>query len=254
MGASEPEELEEGAKGGGTKHASTVEITFIGDYKNPWETNPAQEVAMVQAGRDKSSGKHWSPGTVDFRALSKSTKLADSYTAILAWLLKEKDGTVSRVNVISHGKFGKVGMKGTIDVNDGGVTFDSDPNASITSTSISTWVNATLIDDQNKSHSFSEIRAKFTSDAQIFIYSCNGATDPQLLQDLANAFGVKVNAANKEIVYCVDFDLKPPRMNRNKHRVAINDQTTLEESCNMGAQSDFHNLKLNRSASPKKSP
>jgi hypothetical protein len=240
----------------GTKGASNpspaVERTFIGEYKNPWESNPAQEIAMIQAGSNPQSGKHWSPGTVDFQALSQGTLLADSYPSFLAWLLKEKPGSLKRVNIITHGDFSRIGFKGTIDVQNGGVVFDSDPDSSLTLTSLNKWRNGPLIDDNNKSHTFDEIKAKFAHGAEIFIFSCNGASDPQLLQELADAFGVKVNGISKEVVYCVVFDTSPPRVQRSRHKVAVNDQPTLLQSCAVSSQSDFHNLKTNRSASPKK--
>jgi hypothetical protein len=244
------EPLDSPAKGGKAK--TTVERTYVGEYQNPWETNPAAEVAILEEGKKEKATKHWSPGTIDFEALSKSTTLANSFPSFLALLLKETPGTVSRANIITHGDFGRIGFKGTIDVNNGDVFFDSDPDAALTSTSLSKWVNSTLIDDNNKSHTWDEIKAAFSSGAQIFIYSCNGATDPQLLQEMADAFGVKVNGNNKAVVYCVDFNTNPPKVNRNLHKVAINDQPTQIKSCETGGKSDFHDLGMSRSASPKK--
>ena len=91
-----------------------------------------------------------------------------------------------------------------------------------------------------------DVRAKFTKDAELWLYVCHGGVDPMLLQNISNTFQIKVKAFSKVIVFCAPSDFPANR----QHRVNVLTGTKPSDSC-PGAVADFHQLASDRGASPK---
>jgi hypothetical protein len=99
----------------------------------------------------------------------------------------------------------------------------------------------------SRTFSLDDVRAKFTADAELWLFICHGGADPMLLQNISNALQVKVKAFSKIIVYCAPDNFPASR----QHRVNMMTGATPKDSC-PSAVSDFHQLSSDRGATPKK--
>jgi hypothetical protein len=81
------------------------------------------------------------------------------------------------------------------------------------------------------------VRAKFSEQAEMWLYLCHGAADPKLFQQIANTFQVTVKGFTKELVYCAPSDFPANR----KHKVGVLTTAKHIDSC-PNAVTDFHQL------------
>lgn len=231
--------------------ATGTELNLVGSYPLPDGWTPEKEKELI--GKD-----NWFPHTKDF--LEVAGRGSKEITSPEDFLLKiiEASGQISRLNYFSHGVSGKIATSGKVDPAGQFCTLDTGWTSVIGGKRIADPYAKTWGDDGENSgsvritvgrrtFSLDDVRAKFTSDAELWLFICHGGSDPQLLQNISNAFQVKVKAFSKIIVYCAPSNFPASR----KHRVNVQTGAKPSDSC-PGAVSDFHQLSSDRGASPRK--
>jgi len=229
-----------------------MELNLVGNYPIPtaWSNNPAKEAALAA----KST---WFPSTEDFKAVAGgNVVVADTWEFLLQVFKAAK--TIQRLNFFSHGKTGVISCEGTILPDGSNVNFSSKPDAewgqifgnpnaiampySTDSGGNERWgtvgeKSSAKLKLNGTTLSLDDVRAKFTSDAVIWLYVCHAASDPMLAQQIANAFQVTVKGFNRAIVYCV----QPGFPANRKHKLVVQTTAKPEDSCPK-AVDNFHKL------------
>lgn len=237
---------------GETKPAVTgTELNLVGSYPKPAAWTAAKEKELI--GKDS-----WFPHTLDFLAVAgKGSKEITSPEDFLLKII-EASGQISRLNFISHGVGGLIATSGAIDPGGTECSLDTgwtqvvdekyiaDPYAKL-------WGDggensgSVKISVGSRTFSLDDVRAKFTADAELWLFICHSGADPMLLKNVSNTFQVKVRAFSEIIVFCAPNSFPTSR----RHRLNMHTGGTLKDSC-ASAVSDFHDLRWDRSAAPKK--
>jgi hypothetical protein len=228
------------------KSDTSVEVNLVGKFPRPSSWTDAKEKSLIAAGS-------WFPHTADFKGVAgtQSIEVADAWDFLLKII--EAKSSIRRLNFFSHAKTGLVAMEGTIAEDGSSVSLaPSGANAKWTqifSTKAivdpygGTWGSSgedsgsIQVKVGTKSFSLDDVRRKFTKEAVIWLYLCNGATDPMLHQNIANTFQTTVKAFTPEIVYCAPSDFPQSR----KHKVTPLTTQKHIDSC-PNAVADFRQL------------
>ena len=228
-----------------------TELSLVGSYPRPVAWTAAKEKELI--GKDS-----WFPHTLDFLAVAgKGSKEITSPEDFLLKIM-EASGQISRLNFFSHGVTGKIATSGEVDPAGQFCSLDTGWTSVIGGKRIADPYAKRWGDDGensgsvkitmgSKTFSLDDVRAKFTPDAELWLYICHGGADPMLLQNMANTLQVKVKAFSKVIVYCAPSNFPASR----QHRVNVLTGAKPSDSC-PGAVDDFHQLSSDRGASPKK--
>jgi hypothetical protein len=235
-----------------------MELNLVAHFPNPFQGNPKAELAAIK--NDK-----WFPSTDDFKGVAGTSSIEISSAWSLLAEIKKTAKPIARLNFFTHGITGVISFRGTIDPNTATVTFDSADDAAfgqifgkpkaIADPYAKKWGDlgensSQKVQIDSTSLSLDDVRAKFASDAVIWLYLCHGASDPLLLQQVANAFQVTVKSFSNAIVYCAPSNFPTSR----KHRVVIQTTAVPKDSC-PNAVLDFRQLDTDpnvRTATPKK--
>jgi hypothetical protein len=221
----------------------------VGSFPNPWQ-DPAKEL-------DQYNRKKWFPNTPDFLVVAgKGSIQITSASDFLLKILSFK-GSISRLNFFSHGNVNMVGMAGKTLVDGSDVGIGPNPEdkwEAVTHKSLAildpystSWGNF----GENSSNSvkvgttrasLDAVRAKFASDAQIWVYACHTGANSFLLQQIANTFQVTVNGFSGAITYCPPSNFPTSR----NHKIYVNDSPPPDPCANI-AEADFHNVAKGRS-------
>jgi hypothetical protein len=224
------------ADGPGATNKTGVEINFIGNYPRPAEwgvfrsaAGDAAEIEVDARGKreekdESGNDVHWSPTTEYLRIIGKTP--GDTFEVLnnkqtvgglFGAILNDKDGktrpkkSVRRVNIISHGRSGLIGLDGTVS-KDGVVRLGAsvaerpgDPDSPMESTAIDQsvidWLNG------NAQSVRDDVREKFTDNADILLFLCDGGSAAGLLMlnNLATALGVLIRAYKQPVHYMFEF-------------------------------------------------
>lgn len=231
--------------------ATGSELNLVGSYTKPKDWTAAKEKELI--GKDT-----WFPHTEDFLAVAG--RGSKEITSPEDFLLKivEARGQVSRLNYFSHGVTGKIATSGEVDPTGKSCSLDTGWTQVIGAKRIAdpyakTWGDngensgSVKITVGTRSFSLDDVRAKFTSDAELWLYICHGGADPMLLQNIANTFQVRVKAFSKIVVYCAPANFPASR----QHRINTLTGAKPSDSC-PSAVNDFHQLSSDSGASPNK--
>jgi len=214
-----------------TLAAGTLELTLLGNYTNPWKTDPVTEARLAMGLVPAAPGgesPHWSPATDTFEASAKAEPAGAGTIAtcanlddLLNAIVQRSDGSIKRINIITHGDSGGIGIRGEIKA----TTFTDKNNAAnsfvpgtVIFTLDRTYLSATLLKGVTGSDvaKRDQARQKFGGGAGIFLYSCNAASDASLVKALAEFFKVQVTGFGATVGYFPDvaFDAakKPLRI------------------------------------------
>jgi len=175
-------------------------INLVTTFPNPWQGKIKQEIAAIAKGA-------WAPSSDDFSAVAPSSYLVDHFYQLLGVVLQQPQGSVSRVNILTHSNPSLIAFKGTINPRS---TFAevllNVPSAlslqMLQKMTPSTWFQ---VGQSKKKYTVADIRARFSKDAKVFFYSCKSATDPQLLQEFANTFQVTAVGFKDNICFCPKY-------------------------------------------------
>jgi hypothetical protein len=201
----------------------SIELTLLGDYANPWKSDPATEAKLAAGiGPPPPTGQdapHWSPATDTFEATANAERAGAGtivtcadLDAILDAIVQRPDGAIKRVNIITHGKTGGLGMKGEIKKTS--FTDKSDPANSFVpgdvffTTTGNSFLTVALLSGATGSLAAKrdQARLKFAPGAGIFLYACDAASDSALIQAIAKFFKVPVNGFGAPVGYFPETD------------------------------------------------
>lgn len=231
--------------------ATGIELNLVGSYPRPQSWTNAKELELIRA-------DSWFPHTLDFLAVAgKGSKEIKSPEDFLLKII-EANGQIGRLNFFSHGVTGMISTSGQVDPKGTACYLESGWTQVIGETRIADPYAKTWGDDGensgsvkitvgDKSFSLDDVRAKFASDAELWLFICHAGADPNLLKNISNTFQVRVRSFSGIIVFCARDSFPASR----RHRVNVNTGGTLKQSCD-SAFSDFHELSSDRSATPRK--
>jgi hypothetical protein len=249
-GPQQGEPLKRGSKNKKKKPAPT-ELSLVGSYPKPAAWTPKKEKELI--GKDT-----WFPHTQDFLKVAGKGSLEITSPDDFLLKIMEARGPIGRLNYFSHGVTGEIATSGTVDPEGRSCSLDTGWTSVIGAKRIADpyaqrWGDSgedsgsVTVTVGDKTFSLNDVRAKF-KDAELWLYICHGGADPMLLQNIANTFQVKVKAFSEIIVYCAPPDFPTNR----QHKVNVLTSGSKPSASCPGAVSDFHQLKADRGASPKK--
>lgn len=174
---------------------STVQITAVGDFSKPW-ANAAEEIDAIRSGT-------WFPSTDDFIAFgvkSRASKgkrvlpIVGSTEAFIHLILDQKPKSISRINLITHGGVSSIGFLG--DVIPGNVAFDDELDLGV----LSGFLRDGLV-YKGKQLQWSDVENRFADNAVFVIYGCKVGMSESFIQDVADFFGIRIQAFKHELKY-----------------------------------------------------
>lgn len=228
--------------------ASTHEVNIIGDYwgrrgeRSFWAG--ASDQRKLEVARAPSSQLEWYPDSQDFVRIAKQGQrpkaeltwaaTTNELLSKLAKLGKDAPGSVSRLNVFSHGSDeGQIVMRGSVVANN--VTWskqeieESAFDGALYDAAMSGNVVLGLQGSKRK-YSIDDARSAFAQEAEIVLYSCHSGTDREYLNQMSQLFGVRVKGFSQSVVY----GLHPGPSGKVTATVGLSGVS--------GQVSDFHNL------------
>ncbi|MBV8352762.1 MAG: hypothetical protein JOZ21_10865 [Verrucomicrobia bacterium] len=239
--------------GGGGKGAATAtkELNIVGgafDWDPP--ITDAEEIA-------KLNNNLWSPGTKDFVAVvngvsgaNLTATMADSFGAFLGAILTSPNGSIKRINLLTHANPDVIAFSGRIistatvsadvqmDVNAGNSTMVSLDIVSIQA--IAAPGVFFQLPNNPKKFTITDIRSRFASDAMILLLACHSGLLSTFVQDIANFFQVTVVGFTSVIAYCPPAQSNPKKFIRAGMQIGIG-------SCSSKV-ADFRTLSTNSNA------
>lgn len=186
-------------------------LNLVGDFPNPW-SNPVEESKAIEAWK-------WAPGTDTWRAVcgAESTTVG-RLSQFLGIIEKQKRGSINRINLLSHGNPGLIAFSGSIAKATGDVSLDVTKGLDLRIRDAESTPTGNGRLQESLGGIAVRLRDRFDKNAQIVLYLCNSGTDMELLQAIANAFGVVASGFSSAIYFCPEWPKilgVPPRINRS---------------------------------------
>jgi hypothetical protein len=225
---------------------SSIELFLVGSFPKPASWTYTREKQQIVTGK-------WFPHTLDFQAVAGKGSI--EVTSCWDFLLKisQTSSSINRLNFFSHAKTGLIALEGVLAEDgsyvslaksgaDGGWTQVHAGTGTIVDPYAGIWGDhgensKATINVGGINLSLDQIRAKFSEEAVIWLYLCHGASDPKLIQQIANTFQVTVKGFTKELVYCAPNNFPTSR----QHAVAVLTTVKHADSCRNGV-TNFHQL------------
>jgi hypothetical protein len=210
LGAGDTAPPPAGQQAGTPKAPGTVELTAVGSFPNPWTGNPALEAQLATG---KANGK-WSPGTDTLAAAASAeprgsgmVKTCANLDELLGFVIGAS-GAVARLNILTHGQSGAIGMAGEIKAvgnRDAKAPNDPEKNwvigdvfftrAAFVDQAAVTRQDAALVARRDAA------RAKFGAGARVVLYACDSGSSDVFVKALAGFFGATIGAFRNSIGY-----------------------------------------------------
>jgi hypothetical protein len=202
-----------------------IEITAVGHYEIPasWKADGKVELAVLAA-------KNWHPTSHDFWAVAevpnkgaKRTLAVEvgTFGGLLGIITQTRqnvsrpNASIARLNIITHAQSGNIALGGTVAANGDCTLPPFDITNALDSegmdSSAMSWLNTTGKSVRD------DARNKFTSNAEIWLIVCNGATAGASMltaRDMSAAFGVAVLAYNHPVHYWPEQDTAGTRITK----------------------------------------
>lgn len=136
---------------------------------------------------------------------------------MLDQIMSQPDGSISRIDLITHASPGQVGLKGRVVIKElsiGGYTshvfFDADGRGDLDISNLQTNILEEIAKDEGTQEMLQKARRKFAKNAELHVYACNsgissGRATP-LVQVVANLFGVQSFMFTAEMGYTLKAD------------------------------------------------
>lgn len=192
------------------------ELNLMGDFKSPWKTQSEEIAAM------KPEEKRWAASTKDFHAVYKrqfqiegapsdrEPFLVSKLNSFLGGIDKQKLGSIKRINLISHGSRGMMAFTGDIDPRTGRVNPDEKTALDLRISDIEYRPTGDPLKlEESVGMMARKLRNRFQKGAEIVVYTCNGGADPELLQEIANAFQVVASGFKGRVWFCPKWSVPP---------------------------------------------
>ncbi len=216
--------------------ARASEINVHGTFE--WKDLRVEAEILREIEAGKSLVSVWSPSTDDFekvalRGKTGTTIRISSWFQLLGVIIQT--GSISRLNVFTHGKRAFVGFQG--DLVRGDVLMD--PKTAMTVDNLQELHSLDHLDVKGKKNQrfrpdelLKEVHKRFEADAKIILYACDSGADLELLNTVRDTFQVTVIGFKLPIAYKVNV------VGGRKHSVEIGYTFTQTKT-------DFHDLDLN---------
>lgn len=167
---------------------------MVGEFANPWK-HSGEEALAIRAWK-------WAPGSDTFRAVvGGNTTQVSSLSSFLGAIERQKPQTIDRINVFSHGNPGVLPFSGTIDKN-GGVMLNTGSALDLRIRDTEPIPIGPGRVQETPGGIAQRLRNRFTATGQIVLFLCNSGADFEVLQAVADAFGVKVSGFGGSVYYC----------------------------------------------------
>lgn len=201
---------------------NTKELTLVGNY-----ASFVKEAAHILEHAERGL---WSPATMEFKDIAKQggtnpTMVSDLMNFLDTLIYRDParkeqprpQGSLKRVNLITHANPEKISLKGTISVGKGGIAllvdFADDPTrdfpdnpSGIISHSISAKsLNAMRTLPKEK---LEASRRVFAKNGQLFIYACRAGVKQTLIDQIHGFFQIEVFSFKDLIQFCPTDDAK----------------------------------------------
>jgi hypothetical protein len=176
--------------------ATTRIITAVGDFPYPWSS---EQEEIEKIGEDL-----WFPSTRDFIAAVQNSRAAaarkgpvpivSSSEAFIFLILNQPPGSISRINLVTHGASSSIGMKGRVTA--GAVFFDDELDVGTFQQLLEFGIIF-----KGKHVEWAEVERRFAANAEIVIYACNVGLSESFLQEIADFFLVTVRGFDHALHY-----------------------------------------------------
>ena len=169
-------------------------------FDSPWENTQA-EINAIQGGT-------WFPSSVDFNAVMKNSRFRGnggiveigSTGEFIGLILDKPVGSIKEIRLVTHGAPATIGFLG--EVVDGDVFFNDEMDLGVIEGLQKTGI---LVGSGNPDRppdfTWDDVRARFQKDAVFVIYGCKVGMSESFIQDIADAFGIRVQAFKHEITF-----------------------------------------------------
>lgn len=194
----------------------TIKLALTGVFEPPWESAQA-EITAIQGGT-------WFPSSVDFNAVMKNSRFRGnggiieigSTEEFVGLILSKPVGSIKEIRLVTHGAPATIGFLG--EVVDGNVGFTDEMDLGVIEGLQKTGILVGPGDpDRPPDFTWDDVRARFQKDAVFVIYGCKVGMSESFIQDVADAFGIRVQAFKHNIKF--DFPgsaLNPGGIDRRK--------------------------------------
>ena len=185
-------------------------------FDSPWENTQA-EINAIQGGT-------WFPSSVDFNAVMKNSRFRGnggiveigSTGEFIGLILDKPVGSIKEIRLVTHGAPATIGFLG--EVVDGDVFFNDEMDLGVIEGLQKTGI---LVGSGNPDRppdfTWDDVRARFQKDAVFVIYGCKVGMSESFIQDIADAFGIRVQAFKHEITFVFpNSALNPGGIDRRK--------------------------------------
>lgn len=185
---------------GKSRSKKTKTLNVVTSFPNPWKGKIKDEIEAIKNNR-------WAPSIEDFEALVKKSYTVDHFHQLMGLIVMQPKGSIKRINIFTHSNPDLIAFRGSITPRSTFASVMLDVNSALSmkmlqSMSDGTWFQ---VGKSKKKYTIKDIRKYFASGAKVFIYSCKSATDPLLLQEFANKFGVIAVGFKDNICYCPSY-------------------------------------------------
>jgi len=175
-------------------------LNVVTDFPNPWKGKIKEEIEALQNNR-------WAPSIDDFEALVNKSYTVNHFHQLLGLIVTQPKASIMRINIFTHSNSDLIAFKGTISPKSTFASVSLEVNSALSLQMLQSMTSGTWfqVGKSKKKHTINDISKHFASGAKVFIYSCKSATDPVLLQELADKFGVITVGFKDNICYCPMF-------------------------------------------------
>jgi peptidoglycan hydrolase-like protein with peptidoglycan-binding domain len=217
------------------KGAFATEVSLVATFRRPraWKTFGTAEGDAIELKLLKKGT--WHPTSDDMRLVANvpnqgtmRTEVIDisNMNGLIASIIKRPNGqdrangSIRRLNIISHGNPGVIGLTGDVD-DDGGISFRSSGTQDLLDSETLDAFSLSRLNDEGCALR-DQARAKFDPAGEIALILCNGGLGSglALMQDLSRVFNVRVLGYRDEILF-------HPQKDRSGTRIVQRDLTAL---------------------------
>lgn len=165
-----------------------------------WKGKIKKEIEALKSNR-------WAPSIDDFEALVSTSYTTSHFNQLLGIIIKQRKGSVKRINIFTHSNPDLIAFKGTIKPTTTFAEVSLEINSGLSLDALQGMTDGIWfqVGNSKKKHTIKDIRARFASGAKVFFYSCKSGTDLVLLKEFANKFVVTAVGFKDNICYCPKY-------------------------------------------------
>lgn len=184
---------------------AVLELNIVGqwNFQNPDEKKKARDSGVLGPDTDVLV-------SVVKKKSKNSPILVSSVWGLLhAIVQNSKKGTITRVNVFTHGNRTQVAFKGTLRLPSlkglpAEVLFTDKSEDQLGMEALDRLDGSLFPINKEEKHTLKDVRERFGKNAEIVLYACYSGVDLELVERIANTLQVVVFGFREKIAYCFD--------------------------------------------------